>query len=153
MTGERIKMSQIGNIENEELLKLKQIRGGKLLARLRNDLDLKQKQVAKKVGLSFQYLSQIENGEKSPSDLLLHDLAELYGLGIDGETELFHTFGRVAIYATEELLDRAATIAVLADLRKLVRKGKISDEQRQELYNEWDRVYADFKNRILKEDD
>ncbi|WP_158291464.1 helix-turn-helix transcriptional regulator [Desulfosporosinus sp. Sb-LF] len=121
---------------------------------LRTDRNLTQKKVASQLGVSFQYLSEIEKGNKSPSDQLLHDLAEVYELGLEGEVDLFRRYSRMPIFTSEELEDQEATQLAFAELRRLVKAGKITDEQRQELYIELSRVYRDFITRVLptKED-
>lgn len=148
-------MSDLGKLTNEELIRLKQIRAGEYLSSLRSERNLTLKNVASQIGVSFQYLSEIEKGNKSPSDQLLHDLAEIYDLGLEGEVDLFRRYGRIPIFTAEELEDRESTQLALAELRRLVKTGKITDEQRQELYEEFARVYREFIARISpsKEDD
>jgi transcriptional regulator with XRE-family HTH domain len=94
-------------------------------------------------------LSEIEKGNKSPSDQLLHDLAEVYELGLEGEVDLFQRYGRMPIFTSEELSDQESTQLALAELRRLVKTGKITDEQRQELYEEFAKVYRDFITRVI----
>jgi hypothetical protein len=55
-------------------------------------------------------LSEIEKGNKSPSDQLLHDLAEVYELGLEGEVDLFRRYGRMPIFTSEELADQESTL-------------------------------------------
>ena len=148
-------MSDIGNLTNDELTKLRQIRAGDYLSTLRTERNLTLKKLASQVGVSFQYLSEIEKGNKSPSDQLLHDLAEVYDLGLEGEVNVFRRYGRIPIFTAEELEDQESTQLALAELRRLVKTGKITDEERQELYEEFARVYREFMARISpsKEDD
>ena len=77
-----------------------------------------------------------------------------YDLGLEGEVDLFRRYGRMPIFTAEELEDRESTQLAFAELRRLVKAGKITDEQRQELYAEFARVYRDFMTRVLppKED-
>jgi len=142
-------MSDLDKLTSEELIRLKQIRAGEYLMSLRTERNLTQKNVATQLGVSFQYLSEIEKGNKSPSDQLLHDLAEVYDLGLAGEVDLFRRYGRIPIFTAEELQDRESTQLALAELRRLVKAGKITDEERQELYAEFARVYRDFMTRVL----
>jgi len=46
-------------------------------------------------------------------------------------------------------MDRESTQLALAELRRLVKAGKITDEERQELYAEFAKVYRDFMTRVL----
>ncbi|WP_088187141.1 helix-turn-helix transcriptional regulator [Desulfosporosinus sp. FKA] len=142
-------MSELGKLTEDELNRLKQIRAGECLASLRTERNLTQKTVASKLGVSFQYLSEIEKGNKSPSDQLLYNLVEIYDLGLEGEVDLFNRYSRVPIFTAEELKDQESTQLALAELRRLVKTGKITDEQRQELYDEFSKVYRDFMARVL----
>ena len=142
-------MSDLDKLTNEELIRLKQIRAGEYLMALRTERNLTQKNVSTQLGVSFQYLSEIEKGNKSPSDQLLHDLAEVYELGLEGEVDLFQRYGRMPIFTSEELSDQESTQLALAELRRLVKTGKITDEQRQELYEEFAKVYRDFITRVI----
>ncbi len=147
-------MSDLGKLTNDELVKLRQLRAGDYLSSLRTERNLTQKNVASQLSVSFQYLSEIEKGNKSPSDQLLHELATVYGLELEGEVDLFRRYGRMPIFTAEELDDQESTHLALAELRRLVKTGMITDEQRQELYAEFARVYRDFIDRVLppKED-
>lgn len=142
-------MSDLGKLTNNELIKLKQLRAGDYLSSLRTERNLTQKNVASQLSVSFQYLSEIEKGNKSPSDQLLHELANVYDLNLEGEVDLFRRYGRMPIFTIEELDDQESTHLALAELRRLVKSGKITDEQRQELYDEFAKVYRDFINRVL----
>jgi len=77
-------MSDLGKLTNEELIRLTQIRAGEYLMSLRTERNFTQKTVATQLGVSFQYLSEIEKGNMSPSDQLLHDLSEVFELGLEG---------------------------------------------------------------------
>jgi len=147
-------MSDFENITDDELLRLRQIRGGEYLSALRNERNLTQRTVAARLAISFQYLSEIEKAKKSPSDLLIRELAEIYELDIEGEVDLYHRYGRIPLPTMEELKEQESTHLVLAQLGQLVKTGKMTDEQRQEFYTEFDRMYRDFIARVLpsKED-
>lgn len=142
-------MPDLGKLTSNELVKLRQLRAGDYLSSLRTERNLTQKNVASQLSVSFQYLSEIEKGNKSPSDQLLHELAKVYELNLEGEVDLFRRYGRMPIFTTEELDDQEFTHLALAELRRLVKSGKITDEQRQELYDEFAKVYRDFINRVL----
>ncbi|KUO73681.1 MAG: hypothetical protein APF81_01880 [Desulfosporosinus sp. BRH_c37] len=142
-------MSDLGKLTSNELMKLRQLRAGDYLSSLRTERNLTQKNVASKLSVSFQYLSEIEKGNKSPSDQMLHELANVYSLSLQEEVDLFLRYGRMPIFTAEELDDQESTHLALAELRRLVKSGKITDEQRQELYAEFAKVYRDFIKRVL----
>jgi len=60
---------EIGNIE-----------GSKLLKKLRNNSNMTLKEVSSILEVSFQYIDQLEQGIKSPSDLMLDELAKIYNV-------------------------------------------------------------------------
>lgn len=146
-------MANYGDLTQEELLRLKQIRNGEFLSTLRAERNLTLKAVAAKLTVSFQYLSEIEKGNKVPSDLLLHELAEVFELGLRGEIDLFHRYDRIPLLTMEELKDQESTHFAFAQLRQLVKDQEITIEQRQEFYAEFDKFYRDFINRVLPSKD
>jgi transcriptional regulator with XRE-family HTH domain len=147
-------MSDFNYITDSELLKLRKIRASEYLLSLRTERNLTQKTVASNLAISAQYLSEIEKNNRTPSDCLLHALSEVFELGLEGEVDLFHKYGRMPLLTAEELEDQKSTHFAFAQLRKLVKDGKISDEQRQEFYTEFDKMFRDFLSRVLpsKED-
>ena len=54
------------------------IKRGHLLCLLRKSLGMKQEDVARKLDISTNYLSLIENGKKQPAEGMIQRLAELY---------------------------------------------------------------------------
>jgi len=142
------------NLTNDELFKLRQIRAGDYLTSLRTKRRLTQKGVASQLSVSFQYLSEIEKGNKSPSDLLLHKFAEIFELDLKNEVKLFKKYGRLPLLTVEELQEQPSAQLVLAEIRMLKKYGKITNRQRQELYAEFSKIYRNFIARVLpqKED-
>jgi transcriptional regulator with XRE-family HTH domain len=98
--------------------------------------------------VSFQYLSEIEKGNKTPTDLLLHQLAEVFKLDLKAEVELFHRYGKIPLLVKEELEEEPAVQLALAELRMLTTSGKITQKQRQDLYDNLGKVYRDFITRL-----
>ena len=56
--------------------------------------------VADGIGISVNYLSEIENGKRVPRDEMIRNISIFYGVD---EVELFDKFGRVSLSVVEEL--------------------------------------------------
>ncbi len=56
---------------------------GRTIRLLRVDRDIDRKDLADEAGISYSYLSAIENGTKTPSARLLYSLAQAFGLRDD----------------------------------------------------------------------
>lgn len=54
----------------------------KTLQQLRNDKQLTQEQASKIFGVTKEYLSMLENGDRNPSDSLKEKMAKLYNCEI-----------------------------------------------------------------------
>ncbi len=54
----------------------------KTLQQLRNDKQLTQEQASKIFGVTKEYLSMLENGDRNPSDTLKEKMAKLYNCDI-----------------------------------------------------------------------
>lgn len=93
-------------------------------------------------------MSEVEKGYKLPSNLLLHEIAQVFELGLKGEVDLFHRFDHIPLLTVEELEDQATTHYAFAKLRQLVSSGKITIEQRQEFYTEFDKLFHNFLARL-----
>ena len=53
------------------------------IRQIRQGLNLKQCEVAQKVGISNNYLTMIENGLRNPGDTLKQKLCDLYGIDMN----------------------------------------------------------------------
>lgn len=80
-------------------LKLKN--AGEKLRQLRKESKLSVFKVAKQIHISGNYLSLLERGINSPSDAVVFNLAEFYGLE---PAELFKLYDRVAPPSNEQLI-------------------------------------------------
>jgi transcriptional regulator with XRE-family HTH domain len=143
-------MDNLGNFTQEEISRVIQIRNGEYLSSLRLERNLTLKAVASQLAISFQYLSEIEKGNKSPSDQLLHELAFVFGLDIKREIDLFHRYDRVPLLTMKEIKDQDSIHFAFAQLHHLVISGKISQEQRQEFYAKFETFFNDFISQIIK---
>ena len=81
-------------------LNLNAVIGGNYLYRLRCKYELRLIDVADKIGISVNYLSEIENGKRVPKDEFIRKFNEYYGID---EVILFDKFGRVSLSIVEEL--------------------------------------------------
>lgn len=112
---------------------------GERLKEEREKMGLSIRELAKEVGVSANYLSELERGMKSPSDKMVRDLADYFKVD---ETVGFAILGRVPLLAKEELEGNETIQHTLADIGK---KKNVSDEQKQILY---DRIYALYRDFI-----
>ena len=81
-------------------LNLNAVIGGNYLYRLRCKYELRLIDVADGIGISVNYLSEIENGKRVPRDEFIRKFSEYYGID---EVILFDKFGRVSLSVVEEL--------------------------------------------------
>jgi transcriptional regulator with XRE-family HTH domain len=117
----------------EQLLKM--VRTGDYLKELRTAKGYSLKDACDRLSLSTTYLSEIERGLKAPSDYLIRELAEFYGIN---ENTLFDMLGKVPLAIIEELKSNAN----LKELILTVRNQKdLSDERKYEIYENLFRVY------------
>ena len=78
------------------------IEGSKLIKQLREESDLTLKEVGAIIGISFQYISQVEQGVKAPADQLIECLAKCYNIDADA---IFKAYNRVPTRASNFLED------------------------------------------------
>jgi len=81
-------------------LNLNAVISGNYLYRLRCKYELRLIDVADGIGISVNYLSEIENGKRVPRDEFIRKFSEYYGID---EVILFDKFGRVSLSVVEEL--------------------------------------------------
>ncbi|MDA8440765.1 MAG: helix-turn-helix transcriptional regulator [Peptococcaceae bacterium] len=124
---------------------IRQVDTGRFLLAERTKRNLTQPIVAKQLGVSPSYLSEIEKGVKVPSDLLIQELGKYYEID---EDELFQKYGKLPLLAKEEIKNSEDVQKALADIARLRKKKALSDDQCQKLYEEWVQVYQDFIKRI-----
>lgn len=117
--------------------KEKLIEIGTRLRERRKSLDFTLKYASTKVGVSENYISEIEKGTKGkiPSDDVIRKLADVYMME---ERELFRGFGKLPISLVEELEKHD----VLLDTLYRIKKNKhLKDEDRERLYSEIQKLY------------
>lgn len=105
------------------------LKAGDILKRQRVELGYTLDQVSKKVGVSINYISEMErNNKTNPSDEIIVKLAEVYKLG---EDDLFNLFGKVPLSAKEEVRSNPNLIKALSQLS---RDEKLTTQEKDMLY-------------------
>lgn len=114
---------------------------GAKLKELRKATKLSIFKVGRAIGMSGNYISQIERGERPASDAALIALADLYGVD---QKELFALYGKLP---NEEV----NMIMKMPELRNLfievTGKKELSDQDRQEMLEEFKMIAAKYYNK------
>lgn len=93
------------------------------------------KEVARVIGISENYLSEIERNKKMPDDKYLLRLAKFYGLN---EKDLFQKYGRIPASVQKEIMESDILNETLYDIAV---NEKLSDEDKEELYEAIRKLY------------
>lgn len=108
---------------------------GSNLRKLRYDKNVSLFKAAREIGISGNYLSQIERGEKIPSEAVLHSIGKYYDMN---ETELFLSYGKVS-------KENIKAIMELPELMKIMTKisldKRLDEDYKDSLANELLDVY------------
>lgn len=114
---------------------------GAKLRELRKATKLSVFKVGRAIGMSGNYISQIERGERPASDAALIALADLYGVD---QKELFGLYGKLP---NEEV----NMIMQMPELRNLfievTSKNGVSDEDRKEMLKEFKVIAEKYYNK------
>ncbi|PGD08246.1 hypothetical protein COM34_14180 [Bacillus wiedmannii] len=110
---------------------------GKTLRLRRRKKGLTLEMIAKYVGVSFNYISELERGDKKkvPSDDVLIKLAEI--LSID-EKEIFEGFGKLPNSLVQELEQNETLLNTLYEIRN---NPNLTDIDRNAIYIEIRKLY------------
>ncbi|MGG0794790.1 helix-turn-helix transcriptional regulator [Brevibacillus laterosporus] len=102
--------------------------------------------VAKHIGVSINFISLIERGQKQPSDLVISGYAEYFGVD---EILLYEKLDKLSPHIKNTLEEHSGFKKLVSELLVTVD----NPELRQELYEEVYNVYKDFLDRhnITKE--
>ncbi|MZP28669.1 helix-turn-helix domain-containing protein [Heliobacterium undosum] len=92
-----------------------------------------------KVGVSINFLSELERGLKAPGDQLVEDLAKLYGID---SSEIYRRLGRIPETATTELEKSPQFQKLLIELNQ---NKKLTKKEKKGIYDE---VYNSFRSLI-----
>ncbi|MTV50777.1 helix-turn-helix domain-containing protein [Heliobacillus mobilis] len=115
---------------------------GDLLKEMRKEKGITLAELGKEIGgVSVTYLSEIERGQKVPSDHLVRQLADYYDID---EDFLFAKFGKVPMAARRVFEDNPLLLKTLADIG---RSDGIPEDMKQDLYDYLHNLYKHIANR------
>lgn len=120
--------------------KVRDISIGMELRLMRTERELSMKDVADVIGISENYMSNIERDKKIPSDLIIRKLANFYGIE---EKYMFDRYGRIPLAIAEEIKDNELLNEVLYEISM---NKRLSSEQKEKLYKDIQSLYLDMKN-------
>ncbi|MGF2715486.1 helix-turn-helix domain-containing protein [Bacillus cereus] len=119
---------------------------GKTLRTQRRSKDLTLELVAEAVGVSANYISELEKGDrgKLPSDTVLKRLSVVLNLD---EKELFKGYGKIPLSVKEEL---QGNDRLLSTLYEAIHNPSLTDKDRSNLYSDIQRLYISYIGSKLK---
>lgn len=142
----RIKRQDIRQLEidirNQQEKLIGQAKAGAYLKQLRSDLGLSLADLGTKLNVSAAYLSNIEQGVKTMSDIFIRQISEYYDIN---EDLIYELLGRPLLSAREELEDSPELQQLLAHIRK---NKQLSDDKKEELIHKMRRLYVEFISEI-----
>jgi transcriptional regulator with XRE-family HTH domain len=115
---------------------------GQFLFKLRMDSKMSLVDAGKSIGISANYLGELERGEKEPSDSVLRQIAECYEVP---EESLFSILRRVPLGIKEEVEHSDELQALLAEI---ARNKDLSDEKKEALYRKVRCYYESLLNDL-----
>jgi transcriptional regulator with XRE-family HTH domain len=116
---------------------------GEELTRIRKNKNLGLKDIAKEVGVSTMYISEIFRDKKTPSDEVIVKLANLFNYD---EQKLFERFGRITEKVKEEITENEHLFNTLYSISK---NGKLTKEQKQRLYEQLHQLYKELEDEEM----
>jgi len=90
------------DIDKTIQINLKNIHSGAYLNKIRLKLDLTLSDASKYINISPTYLSDIEHGRKTPSDITIKNIVDFYNLD---EIDIFNNFGKISLTVKLALLN------------------------------------------------
>lgn len=122
---------------------------GPFIKDFRTKRDLTLSQVAEKLNISTNYVSQLERGIRRPTDELIRDFSRLYNVN---EDRLFRMAGRIPLSTLEEMKQTPSLQKAFSYLNS----HEIPNERKKKLEQELLDVFAEFlnvhKEELLKEE-
>lgn len=103
----------------------------------RTELKLSMKEVADTIGISENYMSNIERDNKVPSDPVIRELAKYYSFE---ETYLFERFNRVPLVISEEIKNNKVLNETLYHISV---NEDLSEDRKQKLYEDIQKLYLE----------
>lgn len=117
---------------------------GQYLRKVREESKVSLSETARALGISKAYLSEIENGLKLPSDLLIRSLAKHYKID---EDDLFNRYGKIPMLAVEQLAEMPGFQNILSKIR---RNKNLTEVQKQAISDTVEKIYKDFIESLDK---
>ncbi|MRB31225.1 helix-turn-helix domain-containing protein, partial [Bacillus thuringiensis] len=113
---------------------------GRTLRVQRKQQGLSLDSVSKQVGISINYLSELEKGDKGkvPSDNVLQRLITILNLN---EKELYVGFGKIPLSVVEELQSNEKLLSILYGV---IHNPNVS---REDFYNDMQKLYFKYASR------
>lgn len=107
----------------------------KMLKDLRREKGLSTVDVAKALGVTPNYISEIERALKIPSDQLIIKLSNYFCIDCN---ELFYQFGKEPLSARKEFEGNKALHSLLIEIGS---NNKLSDEEKEKIYDQLYKTY------------
>lgn len=114
---------------------------GSKLRELRKATGLSVFKVGRAIGMSGNYISQIERGERPASDAALVALADLYGMD---QKELFGLYGKLPDNEINMIMQMPELRNLFVEVTN--RKG-VTDEDRKEMLEEFKMIAEKYYNK------
>lgn len=113
------------------------IRFGEYIKEVRTEKNISVREAGDRLGVSGNFISQLERGVKKASDEMVKKIAVVYELD---EDILYRKLGRIPISVLEELKSNPS----LQRAMSLVKTKNISEEKKRKMEEELLKVYAEF---------
>lgn len=130
-------------MNNDEKVIIDRVRYGKFLKQLRLNKGLTITNLGDLLGISGNYVSELERGMKVPSDHLIMKIAEFHGID---ENEVFEGFGKVPLLVRQEFENNKSLQKALLEVAQ---SKKLSEEQKERIY---DQAYHALRELIRSEE-
>lgn len=111
------------------------LQAGKHLRSIRSKSSLSVHKVAKTMGISGNYLSELERGLKEPSDKVIEAISDYYEIN---SSALFAMYGRIAPIETDELLENPSLRQTIV---KIASDDRLSEDEKAQLYAQLRKLY------------
>lgn len=102
--------------------------------------------VARALHISGNYLSEIERGVKCPSDIILHSMAEYYGVD---KVDLCSLYGKVVKENMEFII---ANPTLHKTITNIATDKRLTDEEREQIVDEMSNLYKELIEKRSKKE-
>jgi transcriptional regulator with XRE-family HTH domain len=119
---------------------------GEYICDLRAERGLTLVQLGEQLGVSANYLSELERGLKMPSDLFVRKLSDFFGIN---EDIIFKRLGKIPLAAREELESSLHLQETLAEINR----SRMSEDTKQKMYDEISKIYIKYLHKTGEEGD